>query len=463
MLGLAHMLGLALAGARLRTTTIYSFGRFRLDASRRVLVAGQEVRAIPEKLFQILLVLLEANGGVVAKETFFTTVWPDEIISDGNLAQHVFLLRKFLGDEGESHRYIITVPRKGYRLTLRSTASTRPNDDSKFENDESFETRANRRFEALNLYCRASHHLEKRTAGEIEQARSLFEASLELEDGYGPAWIGLARAHALRGEFAYGSPAPAFSAARVAIEKALLREPDSEIAQALASEIIMFGDWDFSTAEHYLQAALDLNQQSLFVRHTVAWYHLCSGAFERATAEAEQVLAVEPASAVFLLVLGRACMFAGDLHHAIACYTSVIESEPDDVWARTMRAVAFIFSGSPISAIEDLRRVLADGPEVPLLARAYVDAGDERAARATLERLQRLSLSQYVSHGYFAMTLAALQEYDSAFERLRLAMNAKEPLMLLLPGLAPLFGSLAKEPRFQQLTRTIADLSLKRK
>jgi DNA-binding response OmpR family regulator len=78
---------------------MYTFGRFRLDASRRLLIVGNDVRAMPEKLFRMLLVLLEANGGVVDKETFFARVWPDEIISEGNLAQHIFLLRKFLGDE----------------------------------------------------------------------------------------------------------------------------------------------------------------------------------------------------------------------------------------------------------------------------------------------------------------------------------------------------------------------------
>jgi tetratricopeptide (TPR) repeat protein len=155
-------------------------------------------------------------------------------------------------------------------------------------------------------------------------------------------------------------------------------------------------------------------------------------------------------------------MFAGDLPHAIACYTSVIESDPEDFWARTMRAIAFLFSGSPIAAIDDLRHILASGPEIPLLARAYVDAGDEFAAREKLEQLQRLSLSQYVSHWDFAVTHAALQQHDIAYERLRSAMNAKEPLMLLLPGLVPLFGSLAKEPRFVRLVRAIADLPLRR-
>jgi DNA-binding winged helix-turn-helix (wHTH) protein/lipoprotein NlpI len=430
---------MAYAENRLRSTTIYSFGHFRLDASRRVLIAGHDVRPIPEKLFQILLLLLEASGGVVTKERFFASVWPDEIISDGNLAQHVFLLRKFLGDEGETGRYIITVPRKGYRLTLRSNAPVAAADEATH-------------FDALNLYCRASHHLEKRTAAEVERARGLFEACLDLEGSYGPAWIGLARAHALRAEFAYGPPSPAFLSARIAIEKALAFEPDSEIAHALAAEIALFGDWNFSAAEQHLQAALDLNAQSLFARHTLAWYYLCSGAFEDAIAEAGRVLAVEPASAVFLLVLGRACMFSGDLPHAIACYSSVLESDPDDVWARTLRAIASIFSGSPASAIDDLRAIRTNGPEVPLLIRAYVDAGNERAAAEKLKELRGLAQSQYVSHWDFAIAHAALQQYDTAFDRLVSAIRAKEPLMLLLPALAPLFGSLAKQPRFQQLT-----------
>jgi DNA-binding response OmpR family regulator len=87
----------------LRTVTTYGFGHFRLDTLRRVLLSGSDVRAMPEKLFRILLLLLQANGKVVDKETFFSRVWPEESVSDGNLAQHIFLLRKFLGDEGTTH------------------------------------------------------------------------------------------------------------------------------------------------------------------------------------------------------------------------------------------------------------------------------------------------------------------------------------------------------------------------
>src|ERR1700690_351821 len=139
----------------LRTVTKYGFGHFRLDTLRRVLLSGSDVRAMPEKLFRILLLLLQANGKVVDKETFFSRVWPEESVSDGNLAQHIFLLRKFLGDEGTTHPYILTVPREGYRLTLRSSTIARSDSDVLSDNAASLGGLLDNRFESFNVYCKA--------------------------------------------------------------------------------------------------------------------------------------------------------------------------------------------------------------------------------------------------------------------------------------------------------------------
>ena len=43
-------------------------------------------------------------------------VWPDEYVEEGNLAQHIFILRKALGESTENPKYIETVPRRGYRF-----------------------------------------------------------------------------------------------------------------------------------------------------------------------------------------------------------------------------------------------------------------------------------------------------------------------------------------------------------
>jgi DNA-binding winged helix-turn-helix (wHTH) protein len=72
---------------------------------------------MPGKLFEVLVMLLRADGGVVTKEAFFEALWPDGTASDANLAQHLFMLRGFLEEERD-RPMVLTVQRKGYRLAV---------------------------------------------------------------------------------------------------------------------------------------------------------------------------------------------------------------------------------------------------------------------------------------------------------------------------------------------------------
>jgi len=94
----------------------YRFGSYILDASRRVLFHELTAKPLSEKLFKILLLLLQADGRVVSKDTFFDEVWPDQSPSDANLAQHLLMLRQILGERARDHSYVVTVPGIGYRL-----------------------------------------------------------------------------------------------------------------------------------------------------------------------------------------------------------------------------------------------------------------------------------------------------------------------------------------------------------
>ena len=44
------------------------------------------------------------------------TVWPDTFVEEANLSRNIFMLRKALGESPQDHRYIVTVPGRGYRL-----------------------------------------------------------------------------------------------------------------------------------------------------------------------------------------------------------------------------------------------------------------------------------------------------------------------------------------------------------
>lgn len=102
----------------------YRLGDFRLDTARRLLFRETEIIPLPERIFQILMLLIEAAGGVVHRDTIAAKVWPDTAVADGNIAQHVYLLRKILGEHARDRGLVMAVSRKGYRLTVPVTAET---------------------------------------------------------------------------------------------------------------------------------------------------------------------------------------------------------------------------------------------------------------------------------------------------------------------------------------------------
>jgi DNA-binding winged helix-turn-helix (wHTH) protein len=81
-----------------------------------LLLRAAETKPLPEKVFQVLVVLLEADGRPVGKEEFFKRLWPGEFVTEANLTQHIFTLRSLLGESARDHAYVVTLPGRGYRF-----------------------------------------------------------------------------------------------------------------------------------------------------------------------------------------------------------------------------------------------------------------------------------------------------------------------------------------------------------
>jgi DNA-binding winged helix-turn-helix (wHTH) protein/predicted Zn-dependent protease len=104
------------ATASLRGKELYEFGPFRVDPEKEILLcAGVRVPLTP-KAFQILLVLVRHCNEVVSKDDLMKIIWPDTFVEETNLTRNIFMLRKALGESPSEHRYIVTVPGRGYRL-----------------------------------------------------------------------------------------------------------------------------------------------------------------------------------------------------------------------------------------------------------------------------------------------------------------------------------------------------------
>jgi DNA-binding winged helix-turn-helix (wHTH) protein/Tol biopolymer transport system component len=95
---------------------LYEFGNFRLDPGRRLLLRENQPIQLQPKAFDTLLVLVQHNDRVVPKDELMKLVWPDAFVEESNLTQNIFVLRKSLGETAGDHRFIVTVPGRGYRF-----------------------------------------------------------------------------------------------------------------------------------------------------------------------------------------------------------------------------------------------------------------------------------------------------------------------------------------------------------
>ena len=90
------------------------FGRFRVLLRRRQLLADSVPVELGTRAFDLLLVLLEADGLLVTKEELLTRVWRGIVVSEENLKVQVSTLRKALGADRDVIRTEIG---RGYRFT----------------------------------------------------------------------------------------------------------------------------------------------------------------------------------------------------------------------------------------------------------------------------------------------------------------------------------------------------------
>ena len=95
-------------------TKSFRFLDFELDGVRRVLSRSGRPVALNPKALDLLLVLIESRGEVMSKDVLLERVWPGQFVEEGNLTVHISTLRKAFGEGANDHRFIVTVPGRGY-------------------------------------------------------------------------------------------------------------------------------------------------------------------------------------------------------------------------------------------------------------------------------------------------------------------------------------------------------------
>ena len=96
---------------------VFEFSGFRLDANQRLLFDAEgEPLALTSRAFDTLLFMIEHPGELLDRETMMRSIWPGTIVEENNLSQCIVALRRTLGESPEDHKFIVTVPGRGYRF-----------------------------------------------------------------------------------------------------------------------------------------------------------------------------------------------------------------------------------------------------------------------------------------------------------------------------------------------------------
>jgi len=95
--------------------------RLAVDFGRRLLVVGDERRALTPTETKILYLLVREVGRTVESRFLLARLWPTEEAGEETLRAHVYRLRSKLEPERDRSQYISTVRGVGYRFSLSAS------------------------------------------------------------------------------------------------------------------------------------------------------------------------------------------------------------------------------------------------------------------------------------------------------------------------------------------------------
>jgi DNA-binding winged helix-turn-helix (wHTH) protein len=91
-----------------------SFGDLTLDTDTRQIRRGAVTVHISPKAFELLTALVDARPRALSKADLHERLWPDTFVTESNLAGLVAEIRRAIGDDARTPRFVRTVQRFGY-------------------------------------------------------------------------------------------------------------------------------------------------------------------------------------------------------------------------------------------------------------------------------------------------------------------------------------------------------------
>lgn len=94
----------------------WKVGQYCFDAHSNELISSQSSLLLEPKASAMLLYFVQHCGKDISRDELMQAVWPKQIVSENAINRVIVQLRKALQDSEKTKRYIVTVPKVGYRF-----------------------------------------------------------------------------------------------------------------------------------------------------------------------------------------------------------------------------------------------------------------------------------------------------------------------------------------------------------
>jgi eukaryotic-like serine/threonine-protein kinase len=309
---------------------------------------------------------------------------------------------------------------------------------------------------AHDAYLKGMYSLNKWTESAVRQAIADFNDAITDDAEFAPAYAALAEAHVWFYSGVGVLPAhETVPHARRAVDRAL--ELDANLAQAhkVRGLIAMNHDWDRRGAEQALTRALQLGPGSASAHLWNAWrLALLEKRHDLALIELEEAERLDPLDLQVKTQIGYVHHFRHDLDRAIAQFEKVVALEPSFAFAHYALGDACTQRGEFDRAIAEFNKSIELGGRsvnhVGVLGFAYGRSGNREWAQEHLNELSARAAKVHVSPMWFALVHLGLSDFESVFHWLNRAFDERDGSLILITA-AVEFDPVREDPRFKGL------------
>jgi len=304
--------------------------------------------------------------------------------------------------------------------------------------------------EAYALYLQGRHLNDRLTQESYKEAEQLLNAAISIDPEFAPAWRELGLAY--WGQEGRERPVgEARKLAQVAFERAL--EIDPEYAPVYGSLGLLYrSNFDYSTADEYLQNALQLEDSSGFPYGAAASLSRTFGRFEQSIELAKKSISYDPVDSQSYANLGYSCYYANLLDEAAAAFNMAISLNPENFRSYVYLGRVLLAQGLAEEALDVIKMSSWKPYQLAGLAMAHFVLGNNAASSQALEELTG-NWSETM-----AFQIAEIHAFrgndDAAFEWLDRAYDTRDAGLNVLLG-DPVFDGLTSDERYHLLVEKL--------